>query len=70
MASTGKGLLIKGALRYLWEEVKTMNTNKLSALANILKGYVKMKSAPRKSVPHKARPAPNHHRPEEEYRSW
>ena len=40
---SGKSRLIKGALLYAWEELKTMNWAKLKALARILSGYFKMK---------------------------
>ena len=53
---SGKPELVKGALLYLWEEVKTMNRIKVMALGKMLKGYFSMKfgkpktKAPRKSL--------------------
>lgn len=40
---TGKPLLIKGALRYFWEELKTMNRKKVKALISMIRGYTIMK---------------------------
>jgi hypothetical protein len=52
--SNGKTELWKGAMVYLWEELKTMNRVKFRALRIMASGYVKMKlKRARKS---KARP--------------
>lgn len=40
---SGRSRIIKGALLYLWEEIKTMNRTKFRALSVILTGYIRMK---------------------------
>jgi hypothetical protein len=40
---SGKSRVIKGSMRYLWEELKTMNRYKFKALSKIVSGFVKMK---------------------------
>ena len=46
---SGKSRLIKGALFYLWEEMKTLNRAKFKAMSRMLSGYLKMKfSHPKK----------------------
>lgn len=35
--------LMKGMARFAWEELKTMNREKLSALGKILSGYLRMR---------------------------
>ena len=40
---SGKLTLLKGSMNYAWEELKTLNTKKVQALATIMKGYFKMK---------------------------
>jgi len=36
---SGKSLLIRSGLRYLWEEIKTMNVAKMRSLRRLLWGY-------------------------------
>ncbi len=40
---SGKARLIKGSLKYLWEEVKTLNPKKLHAIGSMVGGYFSMK---------------------------
>lgn len=47
---SGKSRLIKGALLYAWEELKTLNWIKLRAIARILSGYFKMKYQDQKRI--------------------
>jgi hypothetical protein len=47
---SGKSALIKGSLQYAWEEMKTLNSGKLKALAKIAKGYFKMKMTDHKTT--------------------
>lgn len=55
---SGKSRMIKGSLRYLWEEVKTMNVSKFKAIYHIGTGYLRMKLAGIR------RPAIGHYREE------
>jgi hypothetical protein len=41
---SGKTTLIQGALRFLWEELKTLNRMKFRSLARMGRGYWKMKN--------------------------
>ena len=41
---SGKVRLIKGSVRFFWEELKTMNRMKLRALMRIFSGYLRMRS--------------------------
>lgn len=47
---SGKSRLIKGALLYAWEELKTLNWTKIRALSTILSGYFKMKYRDQKRI--------------------
>jgi hypothetical protein len=40
---SGKSLLIKSGLRYLWEEMKTMNVAKFRSLRRLLWSYFMFK---------------------------
>jgi hypothetical protein len=40
---SGRKRLLKGTLKYLWEEAKTMNAPKAKAMGTLLQAYVRMK---------------------------
>lgn len=52
---SGKIRLIRGALLYLWEEIKTMNMVKFKALCIMLNGYFRLKFTDQKKIkfPHR-----------------
>lgn len=41
---SGKSMVWKGATKYLWEEMKTLNTKKIKALTKMLGGYFLIKT--------------------------
>jgi hypothetical protein len=55
---SGKVILFKGTMSYLWEEIKTINRRKLSALRRILAGYIRMKFSDQKKITNRRGPPP------------
>lgn len=45
---SGSMTLFKGALSYLWEEIKTMNRKKMRAMSKMAVGYFRMRFGRRK----------------------